>query len=98
MTRDQKEERALPQPFSLDQPAYQGEWASILMRGKGLGGVGVRELMSTARLAPGALSKQFATKEALAAEACAFAFAGAEEAFIAAARGDENGRERRLAG
>jgi TetR/AcrR family transcriptional regulator, transcriptional repressor for nem operon len=54
--------------------------ASTLIRGKGLDGVGVRELMASAGLTQGAFAKQFGSKEQLAAEACAFAFDGAEQA------------------
>ena len=53
--------------------------ASRLIRQKGLDGVGVRELMASAGLTQGAFAKQFQTKETLAAEACAFAFEGAEK-------------------
>jgi TetR/AcrR family transcriptional regulator, transcriptional repressor for nem operon len=54
--------------------------ASTLIRQKGLDGVGVRELMASAGLTQGAFAKQFGSKEQLAAEACAMAFEGAEQA------------------
>ena len=73
------------------------EAASRLLRAKGLDGVGIRELMTTAGLTQGAFSGQFASKEALAAEACALAFEGAERAFAAVMQGDASGRSRRLA-
>jgi TetR/AcrR family transcriptional repressor of nem operon len=73
------------------------EAASRLLRAKGLDGVGVRELMATAGLTQGAFSKQFTSKDALAAEACALAFEGAERAFAAVMQGGSSGRSRRLA-
>jgi TetR/AcrR family transcriptional regulator, transcriptional repressor for nem operon len=60
--------------------------AANLIRQKGLDGVGVRELMASAGLTQGAFHKQFGTKEALAAEACTFAFEGAERALSAGSR------------
>jgi TetR/AcrR family transcriptional repressor of nem operon len=69
------------------------EAASRLLRAKGLDGVGVRELMATAGLTQGA----FSSKDALAAEACALAFEGAERAFAAVMQGGSSGRSRRLA-
>lgn len=72
------------------------EAASRLLRAKGLDGVGVRELMMTAGLTQGAFSRQFASKEALAAEAYALAFEGAERAFVASIQGGSPGQARRL--
>ena len=72
------------------------EAASRLLRAKGLDGVGIRELMTAAGLTQGAFSRQFASKEALAAEACALAFEGAERAFVAALQGGSSGQSRRL--
>lgn len=73
------------------------EAASRLLRARGLDGVGVRELMMAAGLTQGAFSRQFASKEALAAEACALAFEGAERAFAAVMQDGSAGRSRRLA-
>jgi TetR/AcrR family transcriptional regulator, transcriptional repressor for nem operon len=61
--------------------------ASTLIRQRGVDGVGVRELMASAGLTQGAFSKQFETKEALTAEACAFAFEGAWQALGAVSDG-----------
>jgi TetR/AcrR family transcriptional repressor of nem operon len=72
------------------------EAASELLRSKGFVGVGVRELMMAAGLTQGAFSRQFASKEALEAEACALAFEGAEGAFVAAIQGSSSGQARRL--
>lgn len=72
------------------------EAASRLLRAKGLDGVGVRELMAAAGLTQGAFAKQFASKEALAAEACALAFEEAERAFVASIQGGSPGQNRRL--
>ncbi len=72
------------------------EAASKLLRARGFDGVGVRELMRTAGLTQGAFSRQFASKEALEAEACALAFEGAERAFVAAIQGSSAGQARRL--
>lgn len=72
------------------------EAASRLLRAKGLDGVGIRELMTTAGLTQGAFSRQFASKEALAAEAYALAFEGAERAFVAALQDGSPGQGRRL--
>ena len=86
---------------SQDQAAKNREAvvasASGLIRQKGVDGVGVRELMAAAGLTQGALAGQFATKEALVAEACAHAFAAAERALSAASEGDRPGRARRIA-
>lgn len=62
--------------------------ASVLIRQKGLDGVGVRELMATAGLTQGAFAKQFESKEELMAEACNLAFQGAQKALDAASRKD----------
>ncbi len=70
--------------------------ASGLLRQKGLNGVGVRELMAAAGLTQGAFAGQFGTKEALAAEACALAFQGAEKALSAASEGERKDQARRL--
>lgn len=73
------------------------EAASRLLRAKGLEGVGVREVMATAGLTQGAFARQFASKEALAAEACDHAFEGAERAFRATLQDDAPEQARRLA-
>ena len=70
---------------------------SRLIRQRGIDGVGVRELMAAAGLTQGAFSGQFGSKEALAAEACLLAFAGAEQALVAALDGDAGGQARRAA-
>ncbi|MCP5421158.1 MAG: TetR/AcrR family transcriptional regulator [Gammaproteobacteria bacterium] len=62
--------------------------ASSLIRQKGLDGVGVRELMASAGLTQGAFAKQFETKDALAAEACTFAFESAEQSLGAMSHGN----------
>lgn len=71
--------------------------ASRLIREKGVEGVGIRELMASAGLTQGAFAGQFTSKDALAAEACTLAFDAAEQALVAAARGDAPGQAQRLA-
>ncbi len=71
--------------------------ASRLIRQKGVDGVGVRELMAAAGLTQGAFPGQFGSKDALVAQACAHAFTDAEQALAEAARGDAQGRARRIA-
>ena len=74
--------------------------ASRLIRQKGIDGVGVRELMGSAGLTQGAFGGQFGSKEALAAEACTFAFGAAEhtlaEASQEAFKGDGPGQAGRV--
>ncbi|MDH4571410.1 MULTISPECIES: TetR/AcrR family transcriptional regulator [Salinicola] len=70
--------------------------ASALIREKGLNGIGVRELMASVGLTQGALSKQFGSKEQLAAEACRHAFESASEALSAAAGASDADQPRRL--
>ncbi len=72
------------------------EAASTLLRAKGFTGAGVREIMMTAGLTQGAFSGQFASKDELEAEACAYAFEGAERAFVASMQGGSPGQYRRL--
>ncbi len=72
------------------------EASSRLLRAKGLDGVGVRELMAAAGLTQGAFARQFASKEALTAEACALAFEGAERAFATILQDGSPGESRRL--
>jgi TetR/AcrR family transcriptional repressor of nem operon len=71
--------------------------ASVLFRRKGLDGVGIAELMAGAGLTHGGFYRQFGSKDGLAAEACAHAFASAGQAWGAAGEGDAAGRLRRLA-
>ena len=71
--------------------------ASTLFRRKGLDGIGIRELMAEAGLTQGGFSGQFGSKEALAGEACADAFDGAERDLRAAIKGEDAGRLHRLA-
>ena len=70
--------------------------ASTLLRAKGLFGVGVRELMAAAGLTQGAFTRQFGSKDALAAEACDLAFDGTERSFAAALGEGTSGGSRRL--
>jgi TetR/AcrR family transcriptional regulator, transcriptional repressor for nem operon len=71
--------------------------ASSLFRRRGLDGIGIRELMAEAGLTQGGFSGQFGSKDVLAGEACADAFAGAERTLRAAIKGDDAGRLHRLA-
>ena len=71
--------------------------ASRLIRRKGIDGVGVRELMASAGLTQGAFVGQFGSKEALASEACALAFEGAERAWTNVLEGGRRGQAQRLA-
>lgn len=71
--------------------------ASRLIRQKGVDGVGVRELMAAAGLTQGGFAGQFGSKEALAAEACALAFEGAEHALAVASGSDAPGQAQRIA-
>ncbi len=70
--------------------------ASRLIRQKGVDGVGVRELMGSAGLTQGAFGGQFGSKEALAAEACTFAFGAAQHALAEASQGDGSGQAARV--
>lgn len=72
------------------------EAASRLLREKGVVGVGVRELMASARLTPGAFYGQFTSKEALVAEACSLAFERAEQAFVTFLRDRTSEGKKRL--
>ena len=70
--------------------------ASSLFRRKGLDGIGIRDLMAEAGLTHGGFAGQFGSKEALAGEACAHAFADVEQALDRVGQGDAAGRLRRL--
>lgn len=70
--------------------------ASEMLRAMGPDRLGVRECMTAAGLTHGAFSKQFASKEALVAEACAHAFDGAERGFAAILQEDSPDAYRRL--
>src|SRR5258708_2312716 len=71
--------------------------ASSLFRRKGFDSVGIAELMAQAGLTHGGFYGQFGSKDALAGEACAHAFDGAERAWGAAGHGDARGRLNRVA-
>src|SRR5258708_642588 len=55
------------------------EVASGLFRARGLDSVGIAEIMKAAGMTQGGFYKHFPSKDALAAEACAFAFTTAAE-------------------
>jgi TetR/AcrR family transcriptional repressor of nem operon len=70
--------------------------AASLIRRKGLGGMGIAELMAEAGLTHGGFYAQFGSKDALAGEACTHAFDTAGRAWEAAGRGDPAGRLHRM--
>lgn len=55
------------------------EAASALFRARGIEAVGIADVMNAAGMTQGGFYRHFASKEALAAEACAFAFSKAAE-------------------
>ena len=70
--------------------------AASLFRHRGLDGVGIAEVMAAAGLTHGGFYGQFESKDALAGEACAYAFDGVEQVWNDAGKGDAAGRLRRL--
>ena len=72
------------------------EAASSLFLRKGLDGVGIREVMAEVGLTQGGFAGQFGSKDALAGEACSFAFDHAEQAWRNACQGNAKERVRRM--
>src|ERR1700735_4413428 len=76
-----------------DNRARIVEVASGLFRAHGIEAVGIADVMKAAAMTQGGFYRHFPSKEALAAEACAFAFTNAAENWRGGARdGVRDGR------